>query len=144
MVDILIEFILAEIAVALAFWIIFLFLHILLMLRKRVLVPLVTVSVDKAEYSRGEKAVISGKVTENGEPAADIPVTVKVTDPADVETDLGPLTTDADGKYTIDFPIDPAALGGTYTVEADSLGVTATTSFTLSMRKRERHGVRKK
>lgn len=138
MVNVLIEFIMLEIAATLALLIVYLLLQILLMLRKRVLVPLVTVMTDKPEYARGATAHISGVVTENGEPATGIPVSVKVTDPKDVETDLGPVNTDPKGAYTVDFPIDAAAAGGTYTVEADSLGVTATTSFTLSMRKHHR------
>jgi hypothetical protein len=126
---------LSETAVALALIIIFLLLLIWILLGKTVLVPSVTVVTDKPQYARSETVAISGAVLENGIAQPGVPVDVKVTDPNAIVTDLGTVTTDANGKYSVNFPIDPAAAGGNYNVAATALGVTATTTFTFKRSK---------
>jgi len=133
--DVLVRLILAEFAVALALFIVYLILKIVLMLRKRVVVPGITVTVDKAAYMQGENVGITGLLTEDGSPAPGETVSLKITDPAGSETILPEAITDIAGKFSSVWQVPQDASPGLYTVSATGLGITAHTTFTLSMRR---------
>lgn len=118
----------------LVFWLIVMFLLILVLRRlprKRIVVPNLTVKVDKASYLHGDTVQISGQLIEAGSPVTSETVSTKVTDPNGNATSLPDTQTDTNGAFSNSWVVPSDAASGTWTVEVTALGVTATTSFTL-------------
>ena len=130
--DIIIRIILGETAILLALLIILLIILIWLLLKKIVVVPTLTVTVEKAKYLHGETVNISGKLEENDEAVEGATVSIKITDPEGTEAILPDATTDANGEYKNTWVIPADAPPGTYMVTATGLGVSATTTFTFN------------
>jgi len=128
---ILIKIILGEVAVLLALLILVLLIHIWLLLRKKIVVPELTVATDKPSYDHTEDVNISGTLKEDGQPMAGKTISIKIVPPEGEEIELADVQTDEEGEYAAvwDIPVD--AVPGTYKVEATGMGVTATTTFTL-------------
>jgi len=128
------EFILGEVALALALVIILLLLIIFERLRKHVVVPELTVATDQPSYDHTEDVKISGTLKEDGEPMSGKTISIEIIPPGEAPTpiELGDMQTNEEGEYaaTWDIPVDAAP--GTYKVEATGMGVTATTTFTLT------------
>ena len=100
------------------------------LLRKLVVVPRLSVATDKDTYLRGETVQISGSVISNGNPLADQSVGLAIQPPTGDAYSLPSVTTDAEGKFAASWDIPSDAVAGLYTVEAASVGASATTAFT--------------
>lgn len=107
-----------------------------LLLRKKVVVPNLTVAVDKPSYLHGAPVQIRGTLTENDEPVEGEEIAIKIKGPPTVEDpegkiwDLESVTTDEEGKYAQTWEIPSEGPPGTYTLTASGLGVFDTTTFT--------------
>jgi len=104
--------------------------HIWKLLQNIVVVPSVSVKIDKKQYLRGETVQISGSVSENSVPQDGALVNLKVTLPDGSDQALPDTTTDANGNFTSQWPVPGDAAGGSFTVSATALGTTDTTTFT--------------
>lgn len=100
------------------------------LLRKLVVVPKLSVATDKDTYLREEIAQITGSLVSNGNPLADQSVGLAIQPPTGDAYSLPSVTTDAEGKFTASWDIPSDTVAGLYTVEAASVGVSATTTFT--------------
>jgi hypothetical protein len=111
--------------------IILLVLLIWVLLRKRVVVPQLTVKTDKTSYLHGETVNISGNLSENGVAVDGEAVSVQVKDPDGnaVGAPIG-LTTDASGNFATTWAVPSDAAPGVWTVSAAALGIEVTASFT--------------
>ena len=106
---------------------------LLYLLWKRVQVPSISVSTDKSLYDRTETVTITGiLVDQNSDPMPGKTVSPAITPPVGDAYVLPPVTTAADGSYSVTWEIPDDAGGGTYTVDVASLGATGTTTFTQS------------
>ena len=130
--DLLWRIILAELVIVLAVLGVLLVLLVWWLLRKLVVVPTLTVATDKASYFRGETVGISGSLKSNGNPLPNQTVGLAVQPPTGDAYSLPSVTTDADGNFTSSWEIPADAVGGAYTLVATSVGVSNTTTFTLS------------
>jgi len=133
--DVLIRFLLGEVAVALALFILLLIIMVWRMLRKTVVtVPSMSLVVEKIQYDHGETVNVSGIVfSDVDKPAAGETAGLKLTDAASAVFDVGTAVTGADGKYAASFavPSDVAPGGVTITARDEALGIEATATFTL-------------
>jgi len=112
-------------------WLIGLFIAIILwLILKYVIIPSISVTTDKGSYDRSETVDIGGVLTDqggNGIPGTT--VTVAIEDPTgSVAPALTPVT-DTNGNYTASWDIPDDAAGGTYTITASALGVSASKTF---------------
>jgi len=130
-VGLLMEILLAELVVVLALVIVLLILLVWWLLRKIVLVPTLTVAVDKAEYLRGEVVNISGSLMDGTTPLAGKSVALAVVPPTGDAYSLPPATTDNNGAFSSKWGVPADAVGGTYGVVAGAMGVSATKAFKL-------------
>lgn len=87
-----------------------------------------TVASDKAEYTAGEVAVISGKLTGDGLPIADATVNGAVVFPGGTQSQDFTAVTDASGNYSYSFDTTGKAQG-IYTVQVSAVGEQASTTF---------------
>jgi len=98
-----------------------------------------TVATDQASYVQGAPVTIAGVLTADGSAAADLLVSVKVTDPLGNEAYSTITTTSATGAYTTTFEhqLGTAQTAGTYTVQATASQngnqiATKTTTYTVT------------
>jgi len=101
-------------------------------IRKYVIIPSLTVATDKDSYDRSEDVQISGDLkdqTDAGIP--DKTVTIAVEDPGGVVYPTFTALTDANGDYAAVWAIPDDAAGGTYTLTASALGISASKTFRL-------------
>lgn len=148
MIDILVEFILVELAAALALWIIYLLLKILLMLRKIVVtLPQLTLQLTPVtppgQYDHGATVNVTGldlsDVGPPAVPAAGATINLSLTDKAGVVTPVGSVQTANDGTFAGSFVVPATAAAGDASLQATdpATGATGSVTFTFSMRKRE-------
>lgn len=136
--DSLINWILGEVAVALALVILLLLIIIWQLLKKYVVtVTVVTVKTEAASYDHGDTVQITGDVTVDGTPQAGTLVSLIVKDAVGTEFPLPDTTTDTDGKFTAAWTIPPEVAPGVCTLSATALGATATTTFRFSNKRRK-------
>lgn len=133
--DVLIRFLLGEVAVALALFILLLIIMIWRMLRKTVVtVPSITLALEKTQYDHGETVNVTGAVfSDVDKPAVGETVALTLTDSAEAEFDVGTALTEEAGKYTASFTVPNDVAPGGVTVKAKdvALGIEATATFTL-------------
>jgi len=120
---------LAETIVVLALVIVLLVLFLWWWLRKIVVVPTLTVTVDKAEYMRGETVHISGSLMDGANPLPNKQVALSIQPPSGDAYSLPAATTGADGKFAADWAVPAAAVSGTYNLAASAMGVSASKTF---------------
>ena len=112
-------------------WLISLFIAIILwLISKYVIIPSISVTTDKASYDRSETVVIGGVLTDqadNGIPGKTVAIAVE--DPSGQVYPGLSAVTNASGNYTVDWEIPDDADGGTYTVTASALGISASKTF---------------
>jgi len=133
-IDLLWRILMCEVIIILGVVALLLMLLVWWILRKLVVVPVVprvTVATDKASYARGETVQISGTVTSDGAPEANKPVGLGITPPTGDIYSLPSVTTDAQGNFSASWQVPADAVVGTYVLTATSVGVSATTTFTL-------------
>ncbi len=97
---------------------------------KYVIIPSITVATDKDSYDRSEGVNISGDLKDQAD--AGIPgktVTIAVEDPGGTVYPALTAQTDANGHYAAAWEIPDDAAGGTYTVTASALGISASKTF---------------
>ena len=97
---------------------------------KYVIIPSITVATDKDSYDRSEGVQISGDLKDQAD--AGIPdktVTIAVEDPGGTVYPTITVQTGADGSYAATWEIPDDAAGGTYTVTASALGISASKTF---------------
>lgn len=103
---------------------------ILWLILKYVIIPSISVTTDKGSYDRSETVTIGGVLADqggNGIPSKT--VTIAVEDPeGQVYPPLSAMT-DSNGNFTADWEIPDDADGGTYTVSATALGISASKTF---------------
>jgi len=129
--ELLWRIILAELVIVLAVLCVLLILLVWWLLRKLVVVPTLTVATDKASYFREETVQISGSLKSNGNPLPNQTVGLAVQPPTGDAYSLPSVTTDADGNFSASWQIPADGVGGSYVLTATSVGVSATTTFTL-------------
>lgn len=103
---------------------------------KYVIIPSITVATDKDSYDRSEGVQISGDLkdqTDTGIP--DKTVTIAVEDPGGSVYPTITVQTDANGAYAATWEIPDDAAGGTYTVTASALGISASKTFRQMIQK---------
>ena len=103
---------------------------ILWLILKYVIIPSISVTTDKASYDRSETVVIGGVLTDqggNGIPAKTVAIAIE--DPAGQVFPALSAVTDSNGNYTADWEIPDDADGGTYTITASALGISASKTF---------------
>ena len=103
---------------------------------KYVIIPSITVATDKDSYDRSEGVQISGDLkdqTDAGIP--DKTVTIAVEDPGGTVYPTITVQTGADGAYAATWEIPDDAAGGTYTVTASALGISASKTFRQMIQK---------
>lgn len=121
-------------------WIYLLF-NILQLLKKLVVtVTVVSVDTNAASYDHGDTVNISGAVKVDDAPQVSASVALKVKDSAGTEYVLPGVTTGADGKFTTAWIIPSDMAPGTCEVDADSMGGSATATFTFSNKRRKQIG----
>ena len=129
--DLLWRIIMSEVIILLAALVVLVVLLVWWLLRKLVVVPALSVAVDKASYFREETVGISGSLLSNGNPLAGQTVGLAVQPPTGDAYSLPSVTTDAEGNFTASWKIPADAVGGSYVLTAASVGVGDTTTFTL-------------
>ncbi len=97
---------------------------------KSVVIPSVTVSTDKTDYSPGEAVTLSGAYT--GTDVSGKTVNIIISPPSGDDYVLTPATTDISGNYTTTWSVPASPVGGTYTVSVSCSGATAQTTFKIS------------
>lgn len=85
-------------------------------------------STDRPTYHRGDLVTITGTLKEDGEPKADVYVSIEVYGP-DGTVWVDAQKTDEQGKFTSSFRLASDAKLGNYTVYATYLGVVKSVSF---------------
>jgi len=103
---------------------------------KYVIIPSITVATDKDSYDRSEGVQISGDLKDQAD--AGIPdktVTIAVEDPGGTVYPTITVQTGADGSYAATWEIPDDAAGGTYTVTASALGISASKTFRQMIQK---------
>ena len=96
---------------------------------KNVVIPSITVSADKTDYSPGETVTLSGAYT--GSDVSGKTVNLIISPPSGDDYVLTPVTTDVSGNYTATWVVPASPVGGTYTVSVSCSGATAQTTFKL-------------
>ena len=97
---------------------------------KYVIIPSISVTTDKGSYDRSETVAIGGVLTDqagNGVPGKT--VTIAIEDPDGSVYPALTVVTDANGNYTESWDVPDDAAGGTYTISATALGVSASKTF---------------
>ena len=103
---------------------------LILLTPKYVIIPSISVTTDKASYDRSETVAIGGVLTDqggNGIPGKAVAIAIEDPD-GQVYPPLS-ATTGTGGNYTADWEIPDDADGGTYTVTASALGISASKTF---------------
>lgn len=116
-------------------WLLILLIIILLWILKRVIVVAVTVTVDKADYYRGETVQISGSVKRGVSGQSGKTVALAIAPPEGDVYNLPNVTTDAQGNFNSSWVVPIDAEDGLHTLTATSLGVSATKTFTRIQRR---------
>lgn len=97
------------------------------------MVPELTVATDKTSYRRAETVTISGTLQSNGSPISGEAVALAIQPPTGDAYSLPQATTDGDGNFSVNWDVPSDAVAGEYTVTATAMGISATTTFTLSI-----------
>lgn len=121
----------AELAILLALLVVLVILWIWKLLRELVIVPGMTVAVDKAHYFKEETVAISGTVMDGSSPVVGESVGFAIQPPTGDAYIVPPTTTDSGGAFTASWVIPLDAESGTYTLTAAGAGVAGTTTFIL-------------
>ena len=103
---------------------------------KYVIIPSITVATDKDSYDRSEGVQIAGDLKDQAD--AGIPgktVTIAVEDPGGTVYPVLTAQTNAAGHYAATWEIPDDAAGGTYTVTASALGISASKTFRQMIQK---------
>lgn len=95
-----------------------------------VVVPTLSVTTDKDSYFRGETVTISGSLLSDSTPIAGQRVALSIKPPVGDIYSLPSVTTDDEGKFSVEWSVPADAPPGTYTLTATALGVSATKTFT--------------
>lgn len=123
--------VLGEVVVILGLLIMFLLLHIWLLLRKIVVVPTLTVAVDKPSYFKSEPVKISGSLKTDGTAMPGQTIALSIKPPIGDLYSLPDAITDINGDFSADWQVPDDAEVGSYTLTATAVGVMATATFTL-------------
>jgi len=93
-------------------------------------VPTLTVATDKNTYYRDESVGISGNLKSDTTPIEGATVALAIKPPTGDAYSLPEVVTDANGNFATSWTVPTDAEGGSYTLTATALGVSATTTFT--------------
>lgn len=131
---------LSETAVALALFIIFLVILIWILLRKKIVtVPNLTLVLNKTQYDHGEEVDASGvDQSDTGVPAESATVNLDLMDSSGTEfKDVASAVTDTNGNYSASFDVPSGAAPGQATLTATDpkTRATATATFTFKRSK---------
>ena len=78
------------------------------------------ITSDKTDYKQGENIVISGWVNYNEEPTSDVLLKIVATSPIEIKIFDEYVTSDYDGRFSVEIPIPENAETGIYSVEITS------------------------
>ncbi|NBI31155.1 S-layer homology domain-containing protein [Chengkuizengella marina] len=92
-----------------------------------------TVSTKKSKYNPGDEVSISGKVKKDGKSASSIDVLITV-ERNGQELFAGQETTNAQGKYSLNYRLGLDASIGEYDISATSVGITENTIFDVELK----------